>query len=94
MPTTADIVRALLNRSEAKSIGRDAALLVVFLSGGPRKYWDFELMRALGLPTADLLQKIRDRAVAAGWLSVKPLGRGAYQYAVNIPAETERGGQS
>lgn len=93
-----EVLRALLERGAAATIGADGVLLVLAIVAaedraryaGPVAVWNTALQQQIGARSPDTLERVRSRCVRAGWLSYTPGSRSrAATYFVVIPAALE-----
>ncbi len=87
-------VRVLQKSCAAQDIGRDAVLLLCFIShtedaarySGPVRFWNSQLEETMGFTTPKQLNNARHRACEAGWLNYERRGtRAVGEYFVTIP---------
>ncbi len=91
--------RIMHKASVAAVIGRDAMCLVAVILHtedaaryrGPVRFWNSQLMETLAFAKWDTFNRVRQRAIDAGWLQYTGDGnRSAGEYFVTIPPEYEQ----
>ena len=91
-------VRILHKACACQAIGRDAALLCVFIAhtedaakySGPVRFWNSQLSETMAFKSPKQLTEARKRAIDAGWLVYLERGnRSTGEYFVTIPQQFE-----
>jgi hypothetical protein len=82
----AEIVQALINGRVASNLGSEVCLLITYIAHQPQptRFFDFDLMVALGFKSQHELTTARNAAAAAGWLEMKVRSHSAI-YSIRAP---------